>query len=125
MINALIGIGTHAWQGQDGTANGGKAFGTGDVFNKVAGNAQTAAEATIGILGNDYYDAGMNRASVKSLAFRAFKQHFAYWPDSTATSFDRRNVREGRYPIWGYVHMLASVAGARFRPAPRRSTSSA
>jgi hypothetical protein len=112
MINALIGIGTHAWQGQDGTANGGKAFGTGDVFNKVAGNAQTNPEGTIGILGNDYYDAGMNRASVHSLAFRAFKQFYAYLPDSSATAFDRRNVRDGRYPIWGYVHMLASATGS-------------
>jgi hypothetical protein len=23
---------------------------------------------------------------------------------------DRKNVREGRYPFWGYVHMIASVA---------------
>jgi ABC-type phosphate transport system substrate-binding protein len=109
MITANIGTGTHPWQGQDGTANGGTAFGSGDVVKKVAGNAMTAAEKTIGILGSDVYDSGNNRSSVKALAFRAFKQHYAYWPDSTVGAIDRKNVREGRYPIWGYVHMIASV----------------
>ena len=112
MINANIGVGAHAWQGLDGTAGGGKAFGSGDVFNKVAGNAQTAPEKTIGILGEDFLDQGTNRTSVKALAFRAFHQHYAYWPDSTVTSRDRRNVRDGRYAIWGYVHMLLQMTGA-------------
>ncbi|MCU1282037.1 MAG: hypothetical protein JWM53_5583 [bacterium] len=111
MINANIGVAAHAWQGLDGTAGGGKAFGSADVFNHVAGNAQTAAEKTLGILGADFYDQGTNRTSVKALAFRAFKQHFAYWPDSTVTSRDRRNVRDGRYAIWGYVHMLLQLTG--------------
>ena len=111
MINANIGVGAHAWKGADGTAGGGKANGSGDVFNKVAANAATAAEKTIGILGDDFYDQGTNRASVKALAFRAFKQHYAYWPDSTVTSRDRKNVREGRYAIWGYVHMLLQMSG--------------
>lgn len=106
MINANIGVGAHDWQGTPGT-------GSGDVLNKVVGNNTTAAEKTIGILGEDFYDSSTggvsNRNSVKALAFRAFKQIKAFWPDSTLTSRDRRNVRDGRYPIWGYVHMLANV----------------
>lgn len=109
MINANIGVGAHDWQGTAGT-------GSGDVLNKVTGNNTTAAEKTIGILGEDFYDSSTgrvsNRNSVKALAFRAFKQMKAFWPDSTLTSRDRRNVRDGRYPIWGYVHMLAQVTGA-------------
>jgi ABC-type phosphate transport system substrate-binding protein len=111
MINANIGVAAHAWQGADGTAGGGKANGSGDVFNKVAANAQTAAEKTIGTLGEDFLDQGTNRTSVKALAFRAFKQHYAYWPDSTVTSRDKRNVRDGRYAIWGNVHMLLQLTG--------------
>jgi ABC-type phosphate transport system substrate-binding protein len=111
MITANIGTGTNPWQGQDGTANGGKAFGSGDVFNKVAAQATLNPEKTIGILGEDYYDSGNNRSSVKALAFRAFKQRYAYWPDSTVTARDKKNVREGRYAIWGYVHMLAKTSG--------------
>ena len=47
---------------------------------------------------------------VHSLAFRAFKQLKSYWPDSTPTTFDKRNVRDGHYPIWSYVEYLAPQA---------------
>ena len=110
MIAANIGVGAHAWQGNDGTMgtiNGGTAFSSGTLYTAVK-NATT--DTTIGILGSDYLDQGTNRTAVKSLAFRAFGQHFAYWPDSTVSSYDKKNVREGRYAIWGYLHMLASVA---------------
>ncbi|HEX9105555.1 MAG TPA: hypothetical protein VF997_25260, partial [Polyangia bacterium] len=117
MINAALGLTTHNWQGDTGvtTAKPG-GYGSGDVFNKVAGAAQTAPEKTIGILGEDFYDSSSggvsNRNQVKALAFRAFKQHLAYWPDSTLSSRDKKNVREGRYGIWGFVHMLAKATGA-------------
>ena len=111
MINANVGVGAHAWQGNDGTAGGGKANGSGDVLNKVAAQAQTGPEKTIGILGEDFVDSGTNRTLIKALAFRGFHQHFAYWPDSTVTSRDKRNVRDGRYAIWGPVHMLLQMNG--------------
>lgn len=108
MIAVNGGLGAHAWQGMPQT-------GSGDVFNAVVANNQTAAEKTIGIEGEDFYDASTggvsNRNSIKALAFRGFHQQLAYWPDSTLTSRDRRNVRDGRYAIWGYVHMLANVDG--------------
>lgn len=110
MINANIGLTTHTWMGNDGTMgtiNNGAAFSSGTLFTAVK-NATTPA--VIGILGSDYLDQGTNRAAVKSLAFRAFHQHLAYWPDTTVDSYDKKNVREGRYAIWGYLHMLASVA---------------
>ena len=109
MINALIGVGAHDWKGTPGT-------GSGDVLGKVMANNLTAAEKTIGILGEDFYDSSTsgvnNRSYVTALAFRAFRQMKAYWPDSTVNSRDRINVREGRYPIWGYVHMIAAATGA-------------
>ncbi|HEY2746385.1 MAG TPA: hypothetical protein VGL86_17250 [Polyangia bacterium] len=108
MIAINSGLGAHDWQGMPQT-------GSGPVFNAVVANNQTAAEKTIGILGEDFYDASTggvsNRNSVKALAFRGFHQQLAYWPDSTLTSRDRRNVRDGRYAIWGYVHTLANVDG--------------
>ena len=117
MINANIGLTTHNWQGDTGvtTAKPG-GYGSGDVFGKVRDANTTAPEKTIGILGEDFYDSSTsgtsNRNAVRALAFRAFKQHFAYWPDSTVTSRDKKNVREGRYGIWGFVHMLAGVTGS-------------
>jgi ABC-type phosphate transport system substrate-binding protein len=111
MIAANIGIGAHAWQGNDGTSmTNPSGFGSMDVLGGVLGQAMGNPEPAIGILGEDFYDTGMNRMMVKGLAFRAFKQHLAYWPDSTQSATDRKNVREGRYPIWGYVHMIAAVS---------------
>jgi hypothetical protein len=114
MINAAIGLTTHTWQGDTGvtTAKPG-GYGSGDVFGKVRDANTTAPEKTIGILGEDFYDSSTsgtsNRNSVHALAFRAFKQMKAYWPDSTLSSRDKRNVRDGRYGIWGFVHMVANV----------------
>src|SRR5262249_9798497 len=34
-----------------------------------------------------------------------------YWPDSDSNSFDKANVRDGHYNIWGPLHMLARVSG--------------
>jgi ABC-type phosphate transport system substrate-binding protein len=104
MINANIGVGAHAWLGQAQSGSGG-------VFMMVSAQQNVQPEKTIGILGEDYYDQGNNRTSVKALAFRAFKQNKAFWPDSSLTARDRKNVREGRYKIWGYVHMLAATNG--------------
>ncbi|MDC3955432.1 hypothetical protein [Polyangium jinanense] len=64
-------------------------------------------EKTIGILGAEIYDG--NRDKVDALAFQAFKQKHAYYPDSTATSFDKRNVRDGHYTIWSPTVYLAPV----------------
>jgi hypothetical protein len=67
------------------------------------------AEKTLGILGAEIYDQTANRAQLHSLAFRAPKQARSYWPDSSPTSFDKRNVRDGHYPLWSYVQYLYPV----------------
>ena len=61
-------------------------------------NASTNPAKTIGIVGVEVYD--KNRATLNVLAFRAFDQRFAYFPDSTPTSFDKKNVRDGHYVPW-------------------------
>lgn len=76
-----------------------------EVLNGVA--TSTNPEKTIGILGAEVYDA--NRDKVNTLAFQAYKQTHAYYPDSTATSFDKRNVRDGHYTIWSPTVYLAPV----------------
>jgi ABC-type phosphate transport system substrate-binding protein len=79
---------------------------SGDVLTAVA--SSVSPEAAIGILSADVADA--NRDKVKTLAFEAFKQKTCgFWPDSTATSFDKRNVRDGHYPVWGPLHFFANV----------------
>ena len=70
-----------------------------------------SAEKALGILGTEIYDKAANRAKMHALAFRAFKQLHAYWPDKTSTTFDKQNVRNGHYTLWSYVQYLSPVGG--------------
>jgi hypothetical protein len=74
------------------------------------------AQQAIGIISVDYADD--DRANLKALAFRAAGQTCAYLPDSTEFRRDKRNVRDGHYPIWGPVHFFAAVSnGVPVSPA--------
>lgn len=77
----------------------------------ISHNSDGNADKTLGILGAEIYDQSANRAMLKSLAFRAFKQYHAFWPDSTPTSFDKQNLRDGHYTLWSYVQYAANVDG--------------
>lgn len=100
MIGAAIGLPPSKW-------NGAIQSGSGDVKNAVA--SSTLPDATIGILAADYADT--NRDIMKILAFQHGGQSCGYLPDSTSTSFDKRNVRDGRYSIWGPLHLMANLDG--------------
>lgn len=63
------------------------------LFTSVS--TATDQQGAIGILGTELYD--QSRSQVKLLAFKGFKQRYAYYPDSTSTSFDKKNVRDGHY----------------------------
>jgi hypothetical protein len=76
-----------------------------EVMNAVV--ASPMPEKTIGILGAELYD--KNRDKLKLLAFRAFKQRHAYFPDSTSTAFDKRNVRDGHYVPWSPTVWITKV----------------
>ena len=77
------------------------------VLSSVA--TSTDPEKTIGMLGTEIYDA--NRDKVTLMAFRAFKQKYAYFPDSTQTSFDKRNLRDGHYIPWAPTIYIGPVDG--------------
>ena len=82
------------------------------VITKVAAENTTGnAEKTIGILSTQKYDG--SRDKVRMLAFQSFKQQClgAVYPDSAPTAFDKRNVRDGHYGIWGYLWSVAKVDG--------------
>lgn len=65
-------------------------------------------EKAIGILGAEVYDD--LRDSLNVLAFRAKGQYAAYYPDSTATSRDKKNVRDGHYTVWSPTVWMDTVA---------------
>jgi hypothetical protein len=74
-------------------------------------NASAAPDASIGILSIDYAD--KSRGNLRVLYLQAEGQLSGFLPDSTATSINKSNVRDGHYPLWGYVHFYtASNNGA-------------
>lgn len=111
IIASNIGVPAGRWKGLDKSNSDG-------VLAAVI--ASTSAESTIGILGSDFYDA--HRDTLKSLAFQGSHQYAAFYADSTATSFDKRNVRSGHYLNFGYLHLVTHVdtAGVPSTPAAKR-----
>jgi hypothetical protein len=61
----------------------------------------------IGFLAADSYDG--KRTSLNALAFQAFGQTKAYYADSSDSTFDKRNVRDGHYVVWGPEHFFATT----------------
>ena len=68
---------------------------------------QQNIDSTMGILASDVADS--NRQVLKPLAFQDVGEACGWYPDSTQTSFDKKSVRDGHYPIWGPSHFLAYV----------------
>jgi hypothetical protein len=69
--------------------------------------ASTSADQSLGILSIDYAD--KNRGNLRSLYLQASGQRCGYLPDSGPNAFDKANVRDGHYPLWGYVHFFTPV----------------
>jgi hypothetical protein len=78
-----------------------------EVLNAIA--TSTSFDATIGLMGTEVYDA--NRDKVKLLAFKGYGQRYAYYPDFGATSFDKKNVRDGHYLPWAPTPYITEVDG--------------
>ena len=71
-------------------------------------NDPNKVQATIGIIGADFYDSFRN--SIKPLAFQAKGQKCAYVPDSNLMTRDKINVRDGHYPLWGRIHFFTALS---------------
>jgi hypothetical protein len=107
MFAAAIGVPPAKWKGTGTTSSG-------DMTTKVIGS--TSAEATIGILTAEV--SGANRPTLNVLAYKDADQGCAYWPDATQASFDKRNVRDGHYSIWGPLHLLTKLNGMGYPIQP-------
>lgn len=80
-------------------------------------SSPTPARA-IGILGVEVYDA--NRDKLNVLAFRAKNQRYAYFPDSSPTATDKKNVRDGHYTVWSpTIYMAKGAAGVPSNPTAK------
>jgi ABC-type phosphate transport system substrate-binding protein len=98
MIGTAISVPAAKWKGVSET-------GSSDVVTALinAGQGATPSSA-IGILAADVADA--HRDTLRELAYRHFGQNCGYLPDAAPNKFDKRNVRDGHYAIWGPIHLL-------------------
>jgi hypothetical protein len=104
MLAAAIGVPATAWLGKSHKTSDDVAA---DI--QAAGQNQDTASQAIGILAADYIDSKNLRAQVRVLAFQDSSQTCAVFPDSTSSAHDKRNVRDGHYPVWGPLHLLLKV----------------
>jgi len=73
--------------------------------------ASASPDESIGILSIDYADKG--RGNLRVLYLQGEGQLTGFLPDSSPTALDKANVRDGHYPLWGYVHFYtANINGA-------------
>jgi ABC-type phosphate transport system substrate-binding protein len=87
--------------------------------NQGAVNHVLAAQnpnAALGFCSTETAETDANVARVRTLAFKAFDQDYAYFPNSSATSFDKKNLREGRYFLWNPHHFFANKARLTANP---------
>ena len=129
MVAAAIGLVPSKWLATLGDAGA-------TQFQQTSGGVRTHLQtstspaAAIGILSAPNVDpnkgaAVLNDAGVvtagglRPLAFQAADQDCAYYADSTVSTFDKINVRQGRYAIWGAHHWITNIAaGDASPPAP-------
>jgi hypothetical protein len=109
MIGRAIGVPASAFWGIDRSSAANV-----DALMRVISDP-IAAEQAIGIISTDFYDS--DRANLKALAFKASGQDCAYLPDSSQFKKDKRNVRDGHYPIWGPVHFFTGITNGVPSPA--------
>jgi hypothetical protein len=71
--------------------------------------SSTNPAGTLGLGEIDYAEDAVGSVNLHELAYRHYGQSCAYYPNSTATAHDKRNVRDGHYVGWGPVHLVARV----------------
>jgi ABC-type phosphate transport system substrate-binding protein len=122
MLGTAIGLSSSKWANAETSVPDGGAIptqqqsSTGNEFNAIS-KVTSNADATIGILSYEAVEQDNAKAAasnpaqptVKILPYQHTGQTCGYLPDSTQTSLDRINVRQGRYDVWGPLHFVVSV----------------
>jgi len=100
IIAKVIGVPATAFKGRMNNAST-------DLLTALMTYAMSNPQKAIGFLAADAYD--LRRDSLNSVAFQGFGQKKAYYADSSALTFDKRNVRDGHYVAWGPEHMIVAL----------------
>jgi hypothetical protein len=102
MIAAAIGVDAARWRGVPESTS----------QTLLAALSKADPAVAIGILSADVADD--NPSAVRPLAYQHFGQSCGYTPDEVPGSGDKRNVREGRYAIWGPLHVLTRIGAGGY-----------
>jgi hypothetical protein len=100
MMALAIDVPASVWRGVTASSSA-------DVVAKLSMAAQP--ERAIGIVTAEVAGTDANRLVLNQLAYQDDLQSCAYFPDSTPTTLDKRNVRDGHYSIWGPLHLLTRI----------------
>jgi hypothetical protein len=95
-----IGVPAGNWFGTPTTQGG-------ENITQIATSPQP--DGTLAVMATDVAETPSTSSTIKELAYQDFGQNCGYYPNSTETSVDKKNVRNGNYPIWGFTHMFAKV----------------
>jgi hypothetical protein len=113
---ALFGLQPGSWWGNPNTSSSGVVTGVQNAFFSMDAGA---IEQTIGIVGSDILDPirqGIVNGqpsmtpTMKNLAVQDLNAMCSFYPDGTSSSYDKKNVRNGVYPIWGPSHLYVRSA---------------
>jgi hypothetical protein len=92
--------------GLDVTKFKGQSFNSTGLITTAIETASAAdADKILGMLNVNILDE--NRSKLRKLAYQHSEQPCGYFPDSDEGSFDKRNVRDGHYPLWAPIHLYA------------------
>jgi hypothetical protein len=101
LTSKAINVPAGAWWGIDRLSSD-------NLRDSMEGVDPGSAERAIGVLSSDFADRA--RANLRVLHFQAGGQLCGYLPDSGPNSFDKLNVRDGHYPIWGPIHLYTATS---------------
>jgi ABC-type phosphate transport system substrate-binding protein len=103
MLAAAIGVDAGRWKGTPTTSSG-------DMKTHLL--AAGPANRMLGILSTDV--AQDSRFVLNVLAYQHFGQSCGTYPDRDEQSNEKINVREGRYLLWGPLHLLTRLNGSGY-----------
>jgi hypothetical protein len=78
------------------------------LISTIGSTSGALADSTIGIIAATNI-VGTVVQQMNVLAFKHFGQSCAYYPDSSESSHDKRNVRDGHYAAWAPVHIFTKI----------------
>jgi hypothetical protein len=78
------------------------------MISDITAASTGSAPSTIGVLATSNITSTL-ATQMNVLAYKHYGQSCAYYPDSSASSHDKRNVRDGHYALWGPVHIFSKL----------------